>query len=299
MRHVRLCLILAAIQIGAVTAAPAQDLAYTGSLQFASGSYIFTEPTRTLSMYNGITWSTGRVRLTGSIPVILHNSGAVTLVGGAYVPTGGTGHGAVGERSQGQKIRMGPGGSNRSMVGGFASLETEEAPDSPVEAPGSYDVALGDPLLSAGLELFSGFSRVRSLEITASAKPPFNDLESGVGTGEWDVGAGVATVLGIGRVLAFVDAMYWRYGDLPELELRDGVSWAGGLAVPLTRALSATMFAAGTNRIIATADPALTVSLGFSYRVSDSVSGSVSAGGGLSETAADVIASVGWRRVLR
>jgi hypothetical protein len=299
VRPVRLFLILAAIHTGAATAAPAQDLTYTGSLQFASGSYIFTEPTRTLSMYNGITWSTGRVRLTGSIPVILHNSGALTLVGGGYVPTGGTGHGAVGARSEGQKVRMGPGGSNRSMVGGFASLQTEAGPDSTVEMPEGYEVTIGDPLLSAGLALFSGFGRVRSLEVTASAKPPLNDLESGVATGAWDVGAGGATVLGIGRVLAFVDVMYWRYGDLPELELRDGVSWAGGLAVPVTRAISATVFAAGTNRIIATADPALTVSLGLSYRASQSSSGSVSAGGGLSVTAADVVASLGWRRVLR
>jgi hypothetical protein len=59
------------------------------------------------------------------------------------------------------------------------------------------------------------------------------------------------------------------------------------------------VFAAGTNRIIATADPAVTVSVGLSYRASQSSSGSATAGGGLSETAADVMASLGWRRVLR
>jgi hypothetical protein len=68
--------------------------------------------------------------------------------------------------------------------------------------------------------------------------------------------------------------------------------------VPLTRVLSATAFAAGTNRIIATADPALSVSVGLSYRGAGAGSASVTAGGGLSETAADVTASVGWRRVL-
>jgi hypothetical protein len=299
MKFVRLLLVLAAVHTGAATAAPAQDLAYSGSVQFASGSYIFTEPTRTLSLYNGIMWSAGRVRLTGSIPVILHSSGALTLVGGAYVPTGGTGHGAVGERSHGQKVPMGSGGPRRSGGSGFLSYETADASDSTVQAPGSYEVSIGDPLVSAGLELFRGVGLVRSLELTASAKPPINDLESGVGTGEWDVGAGGATVLGIGRVLAFVDVNYWRYGDLPELELHDGVSWAGGLAVPVTRALSATVFAAGTNRIIATADRALSVSVGLSYRASGASSGSVAAGGGLSETAADVVASLGWRRVLR
>jgi hypothetical protein len=299
MRPVRLFLMLAAMHTGAATAAPAQDLAYTGSLQFASGSYIFTEPTRTLSMHNGITWSMGRVRLMGSIPVILHNSGALTVVGGAYVPTGGTDHGAVAGRSKGQKVPMGPGGPRRSVAAGFAAYEAAEAGDSTVQSPGSYEVSIGDPLVSAGLELFSGLGFVRSFELTASAKPPFNDLESGVGTGEWDVGAGGVTVLGVGRVLAFVDVTYWQYGDLPDLELRNGASWAGGLAVPLSRAISATVFAAGTNRIIATADPAVTVSVGLSYRASPSSSGSATAGGGLSETAADVMASLGWRRVLR
>jgi hypothetical protein len=299
MRPVRLFLVLAAIHTGAATAAPAQDLAYTGSLQFASGSYIFTESTRTLSVYNGITWNPGRVRLTGSIPVILHNSGALTLVGGAYVPTGGTGHGVVGGRTQGQKVPMGPGGPNRSVVAGVMVDAMAAAEDSTVQTPGRYEVSVGDPLVSAGLELFRGLGLVRSLELTATAKPPINDLESGVGTGEWDVGAGGATVLGIGRVLAFLDVAYWRYGDLAELELRDGASWAGGLAVPLTRVLSATVFAAGTNRIIATADPALSMAVGLSYRGWTSGSASGSAGGGLSETAADVTASVGWRRVLR
>jgi hypothetical protein len=290
MTRVRLFLMLAAIHVGSVTAAPAQELAYAGSLQFASGSYIFAEPIRTLSLYNGISWSTSRVRFAGSIPVVIHTSGAMTLVGGEYVPTGGAGHGAVGARSAGQPVRMGSGNSNRSLVGA--------TPDS-VELPGRYSARIGDPLLSAGLELFGGFGRVRSLEVTAGVKPPLNDLESGIGTGDWDVGAGVATVLGIGRILALIDIMYWRYGDLPELELRDGVSWAGGLAFPLTRALSATVLAAGTNRIIVTADPALTVSLGMTYRVSESGSGSVSAGGGLSDSAADVVAALGWRRILR
>jgi hypothetical protein len=298
MRPVRLFLMLAAIHAGVATAAPAQDLAYTGSLQFASGSYIFTEPTRTLSVYNGITWSTGRVRLTGSIPVILHNSGALTLVGDAYVPTGGSGHGAVSGRAGRQKVPMGKHGPGRSVMAGVLDAETAEARDSTVQAPGRYELSVGDPLLSLGLELLRGVGLVRAVELTASAKAPFTGLESGVGTGEWDVGAGAAAVLGMARVLAFLDIAYWRYGDLPELELRDGASWAGGVAIPLTRALSATVFAAGTNRIIATADPAITVSIGLSYRGSGSGSASVTASGGLSETAADVMASVGWRRVL-
>jgi hypothetical protein len=196
-------------------------------------------------------------------------------------------------------VPMGPGGPNRSVVAGVMVDAMAAAEDSTVQTPGRYEVSVGDPLLSAGLELFRGLGLVRSLELTASAKPPINDLESGVGTGEWDVGAGGATVLGIGRVLAFLDVAYWRYGDLAELELRDGASWAGGLAVPLTRVLSATVFAAGTNRIIATADPALSMAVGLSYRGWTSGSASGSAGGGLSETAADVTASVGWRRVLR
>jgi hypothetical protein len=294
MRAVLTVLVLVAVQS---TAARAQDLAYSGSLQVSSGSYIFTEATQTLSLFNGLSLSTGRIRLSGSVPVILHNSGAVTQVGGAYLPTGGSRHGAVNEREPGEQVRMRPRGPHGAALP-LMTGDVTEVIDSTVAAPASYEVALGDPLMSAGLELYQGLGLLRSLGLSASVKPPVNDIESGVGTGEWDFGAGGAAAIGLGPVIAFLDVAYWWYGDLSGLELRDGASWAGGIAVPLNRSFSASAIATGTNRIIATADPPLSVSIGLSYRGRGSGITSVMAGAGLSETAADVMASLGWRRPL-
>lgn len=295
----RRALVLVLLAVPATRPAPgaAQELAYTGSVQFSSGSYIFTEPTRTLSLYNGLTLTTGRLRLGATVPVIFQNSGAVTMVGGGYLPTGGPEHGAVGGREQGQQVPMGPGGPRRalvSLVSGYAS----QLADSVVQEPASYEPSLGDPLLSGGLELYRGADLLRSVELTAALKPPINDLESGVGTGAWDVAMGGAVAAALGPVVTFLDLTYWWYGDLPELELRDGPSFGGGLGLPLSRKVWVSAMATGTNRIIESAEAALSASLGLSYSMAGTGTLSVSAGAGLSETSPDYSFSVGWRRSL-
>lgn len=303
----------AALRLAVVTAtqlapAAAQDVSYAGSIQYATGSYIFTEPTHTLSLQNGLTATFGRLRLGAAIPAILQNSGAVTIVGGTYLPTGGEGSGAVGTRQPGTKVPMGPGGPRHSLLPGpnlYALLPGQDlyvqqvASDSVVEEPGSYVLSAGDPLLSSGLELLRGRSWLRFLELNVNAKAPLNDLASGVGTGRWDFGAGGTVVTALGRLLAIVDVSYWWYGDLPELELQDGVSWGASLAMPVSRSVSLTAAAIGSNRIIQTAEPARSVSGGLLYRLSPRSSLSFSAGAGLSETSPAVSFSLGWWHSLK
>ncbi len=297
MRWLVLCLAAAV-----PAAASGQELAYSGSFQFSSGSYIFTEPTRTYSFQNGLSLTAGPFRISGSVPVIIQNSNAVTVVGGATLPTGGTGAGAVGGREDGQQVPMGHGGPNRSLLGPEAALLSvvgasveDAALDSLVEGPGPYETTLGDPFLSSGLTLYSGFGFVRSLDLVSSVKVPLNDLDSGVGTGEWDYGIGASTALAVAGVFVFADATYWHYGDLAELALQDGVTLGGGLAVPVSSRVWISAMGSRSNRIIATAEPASSVSAGISYRTAGGTSWSILAGTGLSETAAGVVVSLGWR----
>jgi hypothetical protein len=279
--------------------AAAQEISYAGSIQYSTGSYIFTEPTRTLSFQNGFTATFGRLRLSAGIPAILQNSGAITLVGGTYLPTGGEGHGAVGTRQPGQRVPMSPGGPRHSLLPMPDLTVQQTVADSVVEEPGSYALSAGDPLLSSGLALYQSRSWLRALELSVSAKAPLNDVTSGVGTGRWDVGAGGTVVTGLGPVLAILDLSYWWYGDLPELELQDGVSWGASLGLPVSRSVSLTAMAIGSNRIIQTAQPARSMSIGILYRLSPRSSLSFSAGTGLSETSPDATFSFGWWQSLK
>ncbi|MEJ2185786.1 MAG: hypothetical protein P8Z36_07580 [Gemmatimonadota bacterium] len=279
--------------------AATQDLSYAGSIQYSTGSYIFTEPTHTLSFQNGLTATFGRLRLNVAIPAILQNSGAVTMVGGTYLPTGGEGHGAVGTRQPGQRVPMSPGGPRHSLLPVPDLYAQQVTGDSVVEEPGSYAFSAGDPLLGGALQLIRSRTWFRSLELTLNAKAPLNDVASGIGTGRWDMGAGGTAVASLGPMLAIVDVSYWWYGDLPELELRDGVSWAASLGLPVSRSLSLTAGAIGSNRIIQTAQPGRSISMGLLYRLSSRSSLSVSAGAGLSETSPAASVSLGWWHALR
>jgi hypothetical protein len=296
---VRTALAVLALAVAAPAAVGAQELAWSGTIQYAEGAYIFTEPTRTLSLYSGLSLTWGRARLTGGVPLILQNSGAVTLVGGTYLPTGGEGHQAVGGRQGHSSVPMGGGRRGSSSLAGTGSLvDATAAADSVAPGSGSYALRVGDPFFQAGMELYRGFGVLRSVELTASVKAPVSDLDSGVGTGEWDYAAGGAVALGVGRVLGFVDLSYWWYGDLPELELRDGLGWGAGIGIPLSRALRASALATGSNRVIATADAASTASVALGYLTRSGTLLSLAVGTGLTETAPDLTLSVGWHRTL-
>lgn len=312
VRPVLVLMIAMATSAGAVRA---QDLAYSFSLQLSSGSYIFTEPTRTLSLYNGLSLDVGRLRFGVGVPVIIQDGRFVTVVGGTVLPTGGEGHEEVAGRKRGEPVSpgggkqggsgdsgTGPGGPGLSLIG----LEATDAGTWAVlDSTGSADgveassvVAVGDPLVSTAMSLFEGRGAVRSVELTASAKAPLNGLESGVGTGEWDYGAGASAAVAMGPVVGFLDATYWWYGDLAGLELRDGASWALGLGAPMARSVWVSAMATRGNRVIESAEAAATVSVGISYQATRSGLLSLLAGAGLTETAADFSVSVGWRQVL-
>ena len=86
-------------------AVPGQSLAYIGGLQYAAGDFIFTQSTWSAYLSNGLSWSAGRVRVTGSVPVVLQPAGWVQYSGtGMMVPTGGI-------------TRSDSAGSNRSGMG--------------------------------------------------------------------------------------------------------------------------------------------------------------------------------------
>lgn len=259
--------VLVVVGLAAVLAAgPAagQEVRYTGSVGYASGSYTFTERTESFSILNGLSVTAGRWSLSASLPVVVQNSGAVSFVGGMGVPTGS--HGDAG-------------GSGRHGDGGGTS---------------SYDVVVGDPLVRGAVDVYRGSGAVRSVGLQAMVKAAVADASTGVGTGAWDVGAGVSAGLGAGRTYLFVDASVWSPGDLPDLELRPYVAGAAGIGRPLSARWSVLASATVASSAIEGLDPPASLSGGISYRPAGGASLNAGVGVGLTEAAPDFTLYVGW-----
>lgn len=292
----------AALLHGAALAGPAvaQEVEYTGGLQTASGEYLFTERTTSFALLNGVTLGIGALRFSATLPVYYQNSTALTYVGGTPVPTGGPDALAVRQREPGQRVPMGPGGGRgsgpgRMLAPGTLALEGDTAL-ALVASPGDYRVEMGDPMLQAGMELGQGFGILRSVHVHALAKVPIASAESGVGTGEWDYGAGLSVGLGGLRSFLLADASYWVVGDMPDLPLRNTLSYA----VSAGRLLGSGRWSVfgsvmGATAMIADADAPLSLGLGLGYSSGANQGFTLGVSSGLTESAPDLTSYVGWR----
>jgi hypothetical protein len=124
---------------------------------------------------------------------------------------------------------------------------------------------------------------------------PLADVSTGLSSGEWDIGLGGSAVLGLGRMLVLADASYWWVGDMPELELRNGLSYALGVSTPVFSGRGSLMgMVSGMSKVIETMDPPVTVTASLGRSVGDRTLVSATAGLGLTESAPDVYAAIGW-----
>ncbi len=253
-----------------VTPAMGQELTWSGSFDVATGDYFFDESTTSIYLQNGLGLQWDQFSIDISLPLVLQNNAVVTRVGGMPIPTGGDQRGDL-----------------RGRGGPTSLIELESA--------SSYEFTVADPLISAGFDIDAGDRLLRTVHLGLSAKPPISDVDSGVGTGEWDFGASAGALLAAGRLLILFDATYWSFGDLPDLELKDAVAYgaAVGSAIGKSR-FGWSMSLLGSTEIIEGIDPP--VSLGGSLYLTSVSRRNLSLGlrFGLTESAADVSVSVGW-----
>jgi len=287
---------VAVVSIVAIfTAAPAvaQDLAYYGSLNYSTGTYIFSERTQAYMLNTCLTLQSGRLRVSGGVPLILQNSVVVNQVGTWWVPTGGPDHGAVRQRAPGETVPMGPrrGPGGQGQGGSFSVVAAVDT----VAETGSYEINVADPLFTGALELYRGYGALRSFEVTGAVKTPVATLESGVGTGEWDWGGGLSMAVAAGRTLFFGDVGWWSYGDLPDLELKDGMSWGVGAGLPVNDRFSLLGSVSGAAAVIETVDAPLSLALAGSWSLRNGRSISAGVTAGLSEANPSVGVFMGWR----
>ncbi len=289
----------------------AQRLEYSAALSASRGSFIFAEPTTSWVFDQGLVLAADRWRLGLNVPLVTQNSSALTYIGGMPVPTGGPDAGAVRTRDASTTIGMrrrgaGTGGGAALLLGargttpGTTPAATALADSGFVALPGAYTTNVGDPMLNAATELTSGESGTTRLGAQVLAKIPVATPSSGVGTGEFDYGAGLSFSAAGARTFFFADVSHWVLGDMPDLPLRDITS--GALGVGLTFGemgrVSTLASVTGATAIVDNMEAPLSAGLSLGIAAGERRFFTVGANAGLSESAPDWSLSVGWRRSL-
>ena len=279
-----------------VPGAAAQTLRYTGSASYSGGSYIFDRRSDTYALGTGATLTFGAVTFSANLPLLVYNGGLVTTVTeGVPLPTGGTQSGAVRDRQPGSTIGTKGKGKGSGMGPGATMTMDEPLADTTLEFDESFAASFADPVVGGSAEVHSGTGRIRSVTITASAKIPVADVSTGISSGQWDVGVGASVIVSAGSVLLLADAAYWWIGDMPDLPLDDGVSYAFGASLPVrSGAYLITAMVSGLSQTIDTMDPPVSAAGSVSRLLGSRTFGTVSLGLGLTEAAPDFFASLGW-----
>lgn len=282
----------------AVGCVQAQGVSYSGSMQYATGSYFFDETTGSFSLANGLNFSGDKLSVSFSVPFIVQNSPWISYGAAGYIPTGGPQHGAL-KDSTGRRPGKGGGkgmmGSLKNKVGSGIPV-LQEGSDIPLPDTSSYtESSFGDPNIYANVKLYTSSSGYTSIQLNSGLKIPFADPGNGFGTGEWDLGMGASLSQRLGEYFLYLNLMKWWFGDMPDLELEDPLSYSVGLSRSLGQGkwfINSTF--SGYTEIIKDYDPPLNLGFGLGFFASDRVSLNGTFSLGLSESSADQSFGVGW-----
>lgn len=139
----------------------AQGVAYEGGVSVATGTYIFSTRTTSVTIATGLAYAAGRLTLRAGLPVFVQNTSLLAGSGAGMMPRSGGNVGGGG---------MMRGGSGSSMA--------------------HYRTAAGDPTVQVGWRLVN--QTRTGVTLSVAAKIPVTDTTA-YGTGEWDVDDGFVT----------------------------------------------------------------------------------------------------------
>ncbi len=266
-----------------------QQFEWKGDVVMGSGTYTLSERTNTKAIVNTFAWTSPRFRLEVSIPFMDQDTPYVRFVGGMPSPTGRH-DGMHPEPHDGGKMDHG-GGHGGGGGGGGGPIEVPDPETLDFDQRG-----LGDPILRFDAVILGDLSLGRALGAWAAVKAPIAGTNSGFGTGEWDVGGGLAFAYNSGRTWYWAEAGYWLLGDPVDYELIDPFflrlefdhrigpgAWSVGAAVDGS---TETVDGAGGRSVVsANVKRHFMVGRRIEFKI----------GAGLTEASPDWIASFGWR----
>lgn len=272
----------------------AQQINYSGSMHYASGSYFFDENTGSFSLSNGFSISGQNLTVSFSLPFIIQSSPWLSYGATGYIPTGGPQHGSLTD-STGHR----PGGGGKGQGGNKKTITTSMMRgDKTIVLPDTVSYAessFGDPNIYANFKLYSSDSGNTNVQLNSGLKIPVADPANGFGTGEWDYGVGGSLSQRFGYYFIYLNLMKWWFGDMPDLKLQDPLSYSIGLSRSLAQNkwyLNTTF--SGYTEIIKDYDPPLNIGFNIGYFVSERVSLNGSVILGLTESSADQSFGIGW-----
>lgn len=279
-------LVLGVALLSAVGArsASGQDVTYSGSVQYATGSYYFTERTGSFYFNNGFGISGERLILYANIPLVIQNTPWVSYsgTGVGLLPTGGPRHGLV--DTAGSSMGMGNRRGNRRIDLGSS------------DTLGFTETHIGDPSLNGHWRLYqSGYGQT-AVSGTFGIKFPLTVPDSGYGTGGWDFGAGLSVIQRYQTAwLLFASGSYWWLGDMDELDFNNILSYSLSLghSYKSGKLMSVANFY-GSTRAIDDVDPPLSTGVGISFQATSRLNINSNAQVGLTESASDVSIGFGW-----
>lgn len=271
--------LLGAVGVGS---ASGQDVSYSGSVQFATGSYYFTERTGSFYFSNGFGISGERLSLYANIPLMVQNTPWVSYSGSGVglLPTGGPKHGLVDTTGSSMGNRR---GNRRIDLGSSDTLSFTE-------------MHFGDPSVNAYWRLYeSGYGRT-SVSGTFGMKFPMTDSDSGFGTGGWDFGAGLSLAQRFQTGwLIFASSSYWWLGDMDELDFNNILAYGASLGRSYQNGkLMAVANFFGSTRVINDVDPPVSTGVGISFQATSRFNINGNTQFGLTESASDFSIGFGW-----
>lgn len=274
---------ISALLIFTASGVRAQQLYYSGSIQYSRGAYYFTETTSSFYIANGLSLQKDGYSFSVTVPFIMQNSPWVSYTQYGSIPTGGPQHGMV---SGGGRRGMG-------MSGGQGGHQIN-IPDTASYSKSSFS----DPTVSVGVPILtiSHINTSTSLKLTGNLKIPMADPSQGFGTGEWDGGLGTAFSQRLRSWFVMVNAMYWWFGDMPDLVLKDALSYGVGIGKSMNAGKWMVLGTFnGMSRIIADTDPPMNGGAGITYQISPKSSLSANGSIGFSDSSADFSFGAGWQ----
>ena len=262
-------IVVAGILMGILAAAPSSafEVSYEGSVQFDTGEYFFEERANSFYFYNGLDLDMGRLNLSANVPIIIQDSPWITFTGSGLVPGGG----------------------------GVSAYADSRGRIPPRDSTGAIDMGLGDLYLTGGLVLIETAGKRPGVQLNGSIKAPVANENEGFGTGEWDFGAGLSISSFLGGLFLAGEASYWMFGDMPDLEFDDVISYSFSIGKPLSRGktgLIASIYGY-TDTFEDIAGP-IQVALGFNYLTESGSGLMASVAVGLTESAPDLSITAGW-----